>query len=58
MLFRSALGKQAYYRQIELPQAQAYAFAGDVMADGAMDDDAQEGFSAFLEKRPPRFWKP
>ena len=52
-----ALGKQAYYRQIELPQAQAYAFAGDVMADGAMDNDAQEGFRAFLEKRPPRFEK-
>ena len=53
-----ALGKQAYYRQIELPQDQAYAFAGDVMADGAMDNDAQEGFRAFLEKRPPRFEKP
>lgn len=52
-----ALGKQAYYRQIELPQEQAYVFAGDVMADGAMDDDAQEGFHAFMEKRPARFGK-
>ena len=52
-----ALGKQAYYRQIELPQEQAYAFAGDVMADGAMDADAQEGFRAFMEKRPARFGK-
>ena len=52
-----ALGKQAYYRQIELPQEQAYALAGDVMADGAMDADAQEGFRAFMEKRPARFGK-
>ena len=52
-----ALGKQTYYQQIELPQQQAYAFAGDVMADRAMHEDAQESFRAFLEKRPPRWRK-
>ena len=52
-----ALGKQAYYRQIELPQEQAYAFAGDVMADAAMGADAQEGFRAFMETRTARFGK-
>lgn len=46
-----ALGKQAYYRQIEMPQPEAYRHAGDVMADGAMDHDAQASFRAFLERR-------
>jgi enoyl-CoA hydratase/carnithine racemase len=44
-------GKQAYYRQIELPQPDAYAHAGDVMAKGAMTEAAQAGFRAFLDKR-------
>ena len=46
-----ALGKQTYYRQIDLPQAQAYQLACEVMASGAVQPDAQSGFSAFLEKR-------
>jgi enoyl-CoA hydratase/carnithine racemase len=47
-----ALGKQGFYRQIDLPQAQAYAFAGERMATAALESDAQEGIQAFLEKRP------
>lgn len=46
-----ALGKQAYYRQMELPQPAAYAHAGDVMADNAVGAAAQESFRAFLDKR-------
>lgn len=46
-----ALGKQAYYRQMEMPQAAAYAHAGDVMAQNAMGAAAQDSFRAFLEKR-------
>ena len=46
-----ALGKQAYYRQIELPQPEAYRYASEVMARGAMHPGAQESFRAFLEKR-------
>jgi enoyl-CoA hydratase/carnithine racemase len=45
------LGKRAYYRQIDLGQAEAYAYAKEVMATNAMAADAQEGISAFLEKR-------
>ena len=49
------IGKQAFYRQIELPQAEAYAYAEQVMADNAAMQDAHEGIGAFLEKRRPRW---
>jgi len=45
------LGKQAYYRQIDMPQPAAYEHAGDVMTDGAMSAEAQASFWAFLNKR-------
>ncbi len=48
-----ALGKQAYYRQLEMGISDAYAFAGRVMASNMMMADATEGIDAFLEKRPP-----
>jgi len=47
-----ALGKQAFYAQIDLDQAKAYAYAKEVMSMNAMASDAQEGMTAFLEKRP------
>ncbi len=47
------LGKQAYYAQIDLAQPKAYAYAKEVMSLNALADDAQEGISAFLEKRTP-----
>ena len=46
-----AAGKQAYYRQIEMPQSAAYVYAGEVMAERAMDKQAQESFHAFLNRR-------
>ncbi len=46
-----ALGKQAYYSQIDLDQPKAYAYAKEVMTMNAVAEDAQEGMSAFLEKR-------
>ncbi len=49
--FTVALGKQAYYSQIDLDQPKAYAYAKEVMTMNALADDAQEGISAFLEKR-------
>ncbi len=50
-----AWGKQAYYAQIDLPQAEAYRHAIDVMARAAVSPDAQEGIEAFLGKRHPNF---
>jgi enoyl-CoA hydratase/carnithine racemase len=49
--FTVALGKQAYYAQIDLDQTKAYAYAKEVMTLNSLAHDAQEGISAFLEKR-------
>jgi enoyl-CoA hydratase/carnithine racemase len=49
--FTVALGKQAYYTQVDLDQAKAYAYAKEVMTMNSLAQDAQEGISAFLEKR-------
>jgi enoyl-CoA hydratase/carnithine racemase len=51
-----ALGKRAFYKQIDLDQPKAYAYAKEVMSTNALAHDAQEGISAFLEKRTPS-WK-
>jgi len=50
------IGKEAFYRQLEMPLADAYEYTSQVMADNMMADDAQEGICAFLEKRKPE-WK-
>src|SRR3984957_7657461 len=49
--FTIELGKQAFYAQIELDQPRAYAYAKEVMSMNAAAYDAQEGITAFLEKR-------
>src|SRR5208282_2345541 len=49
--FTVALGKQAYYAQIDLDQPKAYAYAKEVMTMNSLAQEAQEGISAFLEKR-------
>ncbi|HJZ96370.1 MAG TPA: enoyl-CoA hydratase [Candidatus Solibacter sp.] len=46
-----AIGKQAFYTQIDLDQEKAYAYAKEVMSLNAMAADAQEGIGAFLGKR-------
>ncbi len=46
------IGKQAFYTQIDLDQPKAYAYAKEVMSMNLMAADAQEGITAFLEKRP------
>ena len=51
-----AIGKEAFYRQIEMPLAEAYDYAAAVMVENMMAADAAEGICAFLEKRPP-VWK-
>jgi enoyl-CoA hydratase/carnithine racemase len=49
--FTASLGKAAFYSQIDLSQPAAYAYAKEVMSMNALAADAQEGISAFLEKR-------
>jgi len=51
-----AMGKQLFYRQLEMGIAAAYQLAGENMACNMMDEAALEGVQAFIEKRPPS-WK-
>ncbi len=50
------IGKQAFYKQLEMPLRQAYAYTSKMMTLNMMAMDAKEGISAFLEKRKPK-WK-
>jgi enoyl-CoA hydratase/carnithine racemase len=52
-----AMGKEFFYRQIELGVAPAYDAAAQTMACNMMDEAALEGVQAFIEKRPPRWRK-
>jgi enoyl-CoA hydratase/carnithine racemase len=49
------IGKEAFYRQLEMPLADAYRYAADVMVENMMVRDAEEGISAFIEKRQPKW---
>jgi enoyl-CoA hydratase/carnithine racemase len=51
-----ASGKRVFYRQLDLPVADAYAMAGHAIACDFFSDDGREGVDAFLEKRTPH-WK-
>jgi enoyl-CoA hydratase/carnithine racemase len=51
-----AIGKEAFYAQVELDEHRAYELTKSVMAMNSLAGDAQEGMCAFLEKRPPE-WK-
>ena len=50
-----AIGKAAFYAQAEMGLSEAYAYASRVMVENMMARDAQEGISAFLEKRKPEW---
>ena len=50
------IGKQAFYRQLEMPLKKAYNYTSKMMTLNMMAIDAKEGISAFLEKRKPN-WK-
>ena len=50
------IGKQTFYKQLEMPLKKAYAFTSKMMTVNMMAMDAKEGISAFLEKRKP-IWK-
>jgi enoyl-CoA hydratase/carnithine racemase len=53
--FTVRLGKEAFYRQIEMPLHQAYSYATEVMVQNMLARDAEEGIAAFIDKRPPRW---
>ena len=48
-------GKEAFYRQIEMPLADAYDYASRVMTENMLNAEAEEGICAFLEKRTPKW---
>ena len=50
------IGKQAFYKQLEMPLKKAYTYTSKMMTINMMAMDANEGISAFLEKRKPK-WK-
>jgi enoyl-CoA hydratase/carnithine racemase len=49
------IGKAAFYRQAEMSLAGAYRYAAEVMTENMMARDAEEGISAFIEKREPKW---
>lgn len=49
------IGKEAFYRQIDMPLEEAYRYAAGVMVENMLARDAQEGIGAFLEKRMPEW---
>lgn len=51
-----ALGKRAFWEQLEVGESDAYALTAPVMVRNALLDDAREGIDAFLHKRSPN-WK-
>ena len=50
------IGKQTFYKQLEMPLRKAYAYTSRMMTKNMMARDAKEGIAAFLEKRRP-VWK-
>lgn len=48
-------GKQAFYRQAEMPLQEAYDYCAQVMVENMLQRDAEEGINAFLEKREPHW---
>jgi enoyl-CoA hydratase/carnithine racemase len=48
-------GKEAFYRQLEMPLGEAYAYVSQVMTENMLGLEAKEGICAFLEKREPEW---
>jgi enoyl-CoA hydratase/carnithine racemase len=49
------IGKEAFYRQAEMPLAEAYKYTSEVMVENLLARDAEEGIRAFVEKREPKW---
>jgi enoyl-CoA hydratase/carnithine racemase len=50
-----AIGKEAFYKQLEMTIEEAYEYTSQVMARNMIEKDAQEGISAFIENRDPKW---
>ncbi len=50
-----SLGKQAFYRQLQMSLADAYEYAGEIVVRNMSHADAKEGIQAFVEKRQPKW---
>ena len=50
-----AIGKEAFYRQMEMGLSDAYAFASEVMTRNMLEADAKEGICAFIDRREPKW---
>ena len=49
------IGKQAFYKQKEMSLEDAYIYTSSVMVENMLENDSEEGISAFLEKRKPKW---
>ncbi len=49
------IGKEAFYRQAEMPLTEAYQYAAQVMTENMLARDAEEGINAFIDKRAPHW---
>ena len=49
------IGKEAFYRQLDLPLEEAYRYTSEVMVENMLDTEAEEGIGAFLDKRRPNW---
>jgi len=49
------IGKEAFYRQLEMPLSEAYDYASQVMTQNMLHAEANEGIGAFVEKREPKW---
>jgi len=49
------IGKEAFYRQLDMPIDEAYAYASKVMVENMLDAEAAEGIGAFIDKRNPNW---
>jgi enoyl-CoA hydratase/carnithine racemase len=49
------VGKDAFYRQLEMPLEEAYRYTSTVMVENMLDAEAEEGIGAFLDKRTPNW---
>jgi enoyl-CoA hydratase/carnithine racemase len=49
------IGKEAFYRQLEMPLDEAYRYTAEIMVENMLARDAEEGIGAFVEKRKPRW---